>query len=186
MSTGTLTLPRRPAPIIPNGTLGTMLLVGTETVLFTCFISAYMVLRMSAAAWPPIGTPHLQVGLSAWNTGVLCLSALSVFAAGRWIAPGQSSRNQIALWATLGLGVLFVALQGVEFQHLYARGLTLQTGPYGAIFYMLVSCHALHVLGGLIFLGAALQQPARTGFAELYWYFVTAVWLVLFSILYIL
>jgi cytochrome c oxidase subunit 3 len=179
-----LSFDRRPEPIISNGTLGTMLLVGSESVLFACLISAYMVLRMSAPMWPPGGTPLLTTGLSAWNTGVLGVSALAIFIAGR-----ASSRNRKMakgfLWTTVGLGLLFVGLQIVEFNQLYARGLTLKTGAYGAIFFTLVACHALHVLGGLGFLGASIQQPKRTFFAELYWYFVTAVWGLLFSILYI-
>ena len=82
--------------------------------------------------------------------------------------------------------VLFVSLQGVEFQRLYAQGLTLQSGPYGAIFFSLIGCHAIHVLGGLIGWAAAFRHPERSRYARLYWYFVTAVWLILFGILYIL
>src|SRR4029077_14472610 len=99
----------------------------------------------------------------------------------------------------LVMGILFLILQGVEFHRLYARGLTLQTGPYGAIFYSLITCYGLHALGCLIFLAVVLAQLAASpaperlvkirnwvGYSELYWYFVTAVWLILFSILYIL
>jgi heme/copper-type cytochrome/quinol oxidase subunit 3 len=93
------------------------------------------------------------------------------------------------------LGALFVALQMVEFKNAAALGITLQSGPYGAVFYALVACHALHVLGGLVFLALlwqARQPPVapdaaeRAGYTELYWHFVTGMWLVLFSILYIL
>jgi cytochrome c oxidase subunit III len=181
----TLPFARRPEPIISNGTLGTMLLLGSESVLFACFISAYMVLRMSAPMWPPGGTPLLTTTLSAWNTGVLVLSGFTVFVAGRASGRNRNALARSFLWTTCALGALFVGLQVVEFNQLYGRGLTLKTGVYGGILFTLVGCHALHILGGLIFLGAALQQPKRTFFAELYWYFVTAVWGLLFSILYI-
>lgn len=163
----------RPTPVLSNERLGMMLLVGTETVLFSSFIGAYLVLRMGAGMWPPAGTPALTLGLSSVNTGLLVLS--SVFA--------QLKR----LRTTWVMGAVFVALQALEFSRLYARGLTLQTGTYGALFYSLITCHALHVLGGLVILGIARAKSGEwVGHAQLYWHFVTAVWLVLFSILYIL
>jgi len=163
---------------ISNGRLGMILLIGTETILFSCFIGAYLVLRMGATIWPPIGSPALSLGLSSVNTSVLVLSTILVF------------RRQIR--ATFALGSLFLLLQAVEFHRLYARGLTLQTGAYGALFYSLISCHGLHVLGGLAILGMVLwrmgSDPSLSewiGHAQLYWHFVTGVWLVLFTILYL-
>ena len=163
----------RPAPALSNGRLGMMLLVGTETVLFSSFIGAYLVLRMGAPTWPPAGTPVLTWGLSSVNTGLLLLSTILV----------QLRR----LTATGWLGITFLGLQALEFHRLYARGLTLQTGTYGALFYTLITCHGLHVLGGLIILAVARVKAGEwTGHAQVYWHFVTAVWLILFSILYIL
>jgi len=177
---------------VSNNRLGMMLLVGTETILFSTFIGAYLVLRGAAVTWPPFGTPHLTAGLSSINTAVLLVSSLMIW------------RRRIGL--TFILGSLFLLLQVFEFHRLYARGLTLQTGTYGALFYTLVTCHGLHVLGGLAILTYALskQQAASSkqehrsllaarrslasdwaGHAEIYWHFVTGVWLVLFSILYI-
>ena len=157
---------------LSNGRLGMMLLVGTETVLFSSFIGAYMILRGAASSWPPIGTPHLTLGLSVVNTTILLASTVFVW------------RRQLK--TTFFLGLTFLLLQGVEFHRLYARGLTLQTGTYGALFFSLVTCHGLHVLGGLAILAAAFRKTTWAEYAELYWHFVTGVWLVLFSILYIL
>jgi cytochrome c oxidase subunit 3 len=182
-------------PPLSNGTIGMMLLVGTETVLFTCFISAYIVLRSAAGMWPPAGTPHLRLGLSSVNTAVLVLSSVLAFSFGRSMA---REIVKVLIGLTLALGSLFLVLQGVEFHALYQRGLTLQTGPYGAVFFSLISCHGLHVLGGLVFLAAVLGQLVRAkdpermrrirkrvAYAEIYWHFVTAVWLILFGILYV-
>ena len=166
---------------ISNGRLGMMLLVGTETVLFSSFIGAYIVLRMASAAWPPVGAPHLYLDLSSVNTALLVAST--------W----QVHRRRIGL--TFWMGLAFLALQAVEFYRLYGRGLTLQTGTYGALFYTLITCHGLHVLGGLGILamvlfrahsGAPLQAIRKwADNAELYWHFVTGVWLVLFAVLYL-
>ena len=156
---------------ISNGRLGMMLLVGTETVLFSSFIGMYIVLRSAAAAWPPFGTPHLNLQLSVVNTAVLVFSSYQVW------------RRRLGV--TFFLGFLFLVLQGVEFHRLYARGLTLQTGTYGALFYSIVTCHGLHVVGGLAILSAALRKVEWSEYAELYWHFVTGIWLALFAVLYV-
>src|SRR5690349_4919393 len=114
---------------ISNGRLGMILLVGTETILFSSFLGAYLVLRGAAAAWPPFGTPHLSLDLSAVNTALLVFSTILAY------------RRKIT--ATFACGCLFLLLQAVEFHRLYALGLTLQTGTYGALFYSLISCHGL-------------------------------------------
>ena len=156
---------------ISNGKLGMMLLVGTETILFSSFIGAYLVLRMAAASWPPMGTPHLNPDLAVVNTALLVFSTWQIY------------RRRIG--ATFFLGIVFLLLQALEFHRLYARGLTLQTGTYGALFYALVTCHGLHVLGGLGILAVAFRKEAWAEYAELYWHFVTGVWLVLFGVLYL-
>jgi heme/copper-type cytochrome/quinol oxidase subunit 3 len=196
---GYIAIAERPQPPISNGLLGMILLVGTETILFSCFIGAYLVLRMGSTSWPPSGTPPLHIGLSAVNTSLLTLSAFFAFAYRQAMSRNNLSRVRFFLSATLSLGVVFLILQGVEFHRLYARGLTLQTGPYGAVFFSLITCHGLHVLGGLLFLGTVLAHLAThpstdrlakirdwVKYSEVYWYFVAAVWLALFSILYIL
>jgi cytochrome c oxidase subunit III len=157
---------------LSNGRLGMMLLLGTETLLFATFICAYIVLRGAAFAWPPVGTPRLTLDLSSVNTAILVAS--SIFVWRRWMK------------ATLFSGALFLVLQGVEFERLYDLGLTLKTGSYGALFYTLITCHGLHVLGGLSILAVALRKKPWEEYAEIYWHFVTAVWLILFTMLYIL
>lgn len=190
-----LPMPYRSIPGLSNGRLGMLLLVGTETVLFSSFIGAYLVFRMAAPIWPPMGVPHLTVGLSAVNTGFLMVS--SVLALGMRSAASANAWPRVfqRLLATAALGLLFIILQAIEFSHWYGKGLTLQTGPYGALFYSLIGCHALHVLGGLAILMVVLYKVIRGGrdgtarewvaHAELYWHFVTAVWLVLFGLLYL-
>lgn len=193
---GYITLPEhRPRPPLSNGRLGMMLLLGTETILFSCFIGAYLVLRMGSAMWPPAGTPTLHAGLSLLNTAVLVLSSALAFTFRREISRQDIATGLKFLSATFLLGLLFLVLQGVEFHRLYVQGLTLHSGTYGALFYCLITCHGFHVLGGLAFLSYLLWRAKRLGFsrlreragyAELYWHFVTVVWLVLFGILYIL
>lgn len=179
---------------LSNSRLGMLLLIGTETMLFSSFIGAYLVLRFSARMWPPFGAPALTLGFSSANTALLIGSSILAAQLRRWTNARPDFLRK-GVQGMLALGVLFLGAQACEFYRLYERGMTLQNGVYGALFYSLITCHGLHVLGGLaifslllkkIHLGApatSLQQSA--GDAELYWHFVTGVWLVLFGILYL-
>src|SRR5437870_11930636 len=116
---------------------------------------------MAAGVWRPAGTPVLHPGLSSVNTAVLVISSVLAF------------RHKIE--ATFVMGCAFLLLQVLEFHRLYALGLTLQTGAYGALFYSLISCHGLHVLGGLAIWAAAFVKGGEwVGHGEIYWHFVTA------------
>jgi cytochrome c oxidase subunit III len=185
----------RAAPPISNRSLGMMLLIGSETVLFSCLISAYVVLRSAVTSWPPAGTPRLTLGLSVINTAILMASAFYAYGASRAMRRERLSRTRASLVVTILLGGLFLLLQAVEFRTLYARGLTLAAGTYSAIFFTLAGCHGLHVMGGLGYLAVVWNRTGNppspealreaVSAASLYWYFVTAVWLILFCILYI-
>ena len=172
-------------PPLSNGRLGTMLLLGTETILFASFIGAYLILRKGAPVWPPSGTPILPLNLSVFNTLVLVLSSGVAVGFRRAADRNQPDSARARLCQTFCMGALFLGLQAVEFHRLYARGLTLQTGTYGALFYSLITCHSLHVLGGLVFLALAWSRLERSADAELYWHFITGIWLILFGILYL-
>ncbi len=147
-----------------------VLLLGTETMLFATFIGAYIILRGASLVWPPAGVPHLTPELSSFNTVLLVGSTILVW------------RGKLV--ATFICGVIFLLLQSLEFQRLYALGLTLKTGAFGGLFYTLITCHGLHVLGGLAILATAFRKASWREYAELYWHFVTAVWLILFGMLY--
>src|SRR3954471_8467090 len=78
-----LPAPRFNKPVIPHGRLGLILLLGSETILFSTFIGAYIVLRIASPVWPPAGTPRLQLGLSLFNSAVLVASTVTAFLARR-------------------------------------------------------------------------------------------------------
>lgn len=172
-----------------------MLLIGTETILFGSLISAYQVLRMSAPMWPPEGVPVLKPGLSVFNTLVLLAGWTVAVLAVRTARTDSRVALRRRLQGLAGLTVLFIGLQGAEFARSSLQGITLKTGVYGALFYSLIACHALHMIGGLGFVAWFLIRLHRassqsvqewTSLVQMYWYFVTAAWLVLFSILYLI
>ena len=100
-----------------------------------------------------------------------------------------------ALFATTVLGVVFLGVQGAEWTRLVRHGLTLGSSMYGATFYTLVGCHGLHVLVAVSWLavtaalaGRGIFRPGRHAALEMcgiYWYFVCALWVVLFPLVYL-
>ncbi len=91
----------------------------------------------------------------------------------------------------LGLGALFVGLQGMEWAALLKHGLTLTSSQVGGFFYLVIGCHALHAIVALGLLAscwvALLRgrlKPSRFGAAQLFWYFVVLVWPVLWLVMY--
>jgi len=155
------------------------------------------------ASWPtngPLGIGGAFETIPAWgipalNTLILLSSGVTVTVA-HWMLK-RDNRPQLNLWlaATIGLGVVFLALQAVEFGHAYADlNLTLNSGIYGATFFMLTGFHGMHVTIGVIMLGVILLRCLRGHFTPSrhfafegvawYWHFVDVVWLGLFTFVY--
>lgn len=177
---------------IPDSVLGMTLLLATEGMFFAGLISAYVVHKASVVAWPPYGQPRLPVEITAVNTIILLLSAVTLFTAMKKIHRDHS-RGKILLRATMLLGACFVVIQGTEWVQLVHFGMTTSSSLYGAFFYLLIGAHAVHVVAGLIilfFLARSVRTPAgienrgRIVACSMYWYFVVAVWPVLYILVY--
>jgi heme/copper-type cytochrome/quinol oxidase subunit 3 len=173
----------RPAPLVSNAVLGTLIFLFTEVMLFAGLISAHSIARASSAVgWPPPGQPRLPFEETAVNTAALLLSGVAVFVAQR--AFGRDRRRAFAPLAVgFALGVFFVFFQGVEWVRLIGEGLTLTSSTHGAFFYLIVGVHGLHALAALVALGWALLRlrrsvlpPSMLAAAALFWYFVVGVW----------
>ncbi len=191
--TAELSFPRTRSSI-SSGVLGMIFLLTTECMLFAGFISAYIVNRASIPAWQPADQPRLPVEMTAVNTIILILSGILVLRAQR---KTDSSLASMRRYLQLGLvfGSTFLAVQGYEWMRLLAFGLNSNTSLYGAFFYLIIGAHALHVVAGLIVLGWLLRvlksQRSETdkvsvvGVGSLYWYFVVAVWPILYFLVYL-
>lgn len=181
---------RPPAPALPNGVLGMLIFLATEAMFFAGLISALLVLRAGAAAWPPPGQPRLPVVVTGANTLVLLASGWTM-----WRALARRRRTQEAVrWlaATIGLGALFLLVQGSEWVRLIGYGLRVDSGTFGSLFYTLIGAHGLHVLGGLVVVLLALRQVRRGGASvgrleacRLYWVFVVGIWPLLYALVYL-
>jgi cytochrome c oxidase subunit 3 len=136
--------------------------------------------------------------LPLWNTLILLSSSVTVHIAHKGILDGDRSKFNRWLGLTVGLGVLFLTLQVVEYYEAYAHfGLTLNSGIYGSTFFMLTGFHGFHVLMGTTMLGIQLYRSVAAGHftpddhfgfegSSWYWHFVDVVWVFLFLFVYIL
>ncbi len=196
MDTGSLAMPRQtvrrssPEPAISNTRLAILIVVAAESMLFAGLIGMYLVFRLSRP-WPPPDLPRLPLAMTAANTVVLLGSILPLRRALAAAGHGDPRGLVRGLDHTALLGALFLAVQGVEWARLLRHGLTLGSGMYGATFYTLIGCHGVHVLAAVTWLAAValLVRRGRVGagleMCAIYWYFVCALWVVLFPLVYL-
>ena len=182
-------------PPISNAQLAVVIFIAFETMIFAGLLTAYWVLRSDAFAWPPPNLPRLPVAVTSVNTVLLLFSAFTISRATAAIRVGSQAGLRSALVATAVLGVGFLVVQGSEWVRLIRQGLTLSSSTYGSTFYMLIGLHAIHVLGAVIWLLAVLALAQRQQYSQkrhagvvlcaMYWYFVCALWVVLFGAVYV-
>ena len=186
-----------PRPI-SNARLGVLILLGAELMLFAGLISAFLVFRMGSITWPPpsqIGV-RLPRAVTGVNTIILLLSCYTMFQALRAIRKDYQKELRNWLLVTGILGSVFLVVQGSEWARLVHHGLTLSSGVYGSIFYVLIGCHAVHVLCAVIWLFIVLVIAAIGRFSAnhyagvelcaIYWTFVVALWPILYVLVYLI
>lgn len=184
----------REAPIISNGRLAVLILLAGETMLFAGFIGSFLIYKLSAPFWPPPGLPRLPLQVTWVNTFILLGSGVTMNLAVRAIRRNRVGQLKLLLGVTALLGTTFLAVQGSEWLRLIAHGLHLTSGTYGATFYTLIGLHGFHVLCAVIWLLAVFVAAVLGRFSvfrhspveicAIYWYFVCAVWPVLFYLVY--
>ncbi len=190
---------RVPPPIgewkLPDrGTVGIIFLIVTETALFTIFVVAYVVYMGKSLSGPyPKDVLDLPILAS------VCLLSSSVTIVFAEMALKKHRLGQFKLWwlATIVLGLEFLVSTGLEWKKLiYEDHLTVSTNLFGTTFYSLVGLHASHVILGMCFLllvmivsllGFPIEtQERRVKFLSWYWHFVDAVWVVVFTVVYVI
>src|SRR5579863_2711585 len=181
---------------ISSAMLAVLMVIGTEMMLFSGLIGSFLIFRMQAAFWPPPGLPRLPIAVTWVNTFVLLASAGTISMAVSAVHQNRQRLTRRYLLATLALGVTFLAVQGSEWVRLVAHGLKLSSGSYGGFFYVLIGCHGAHVTAGVIWLSCVVVTAMRGRYnarnasgielCAVYWYFVCAVWPLLFGLVYLM
>lgn len=187
-------LPPPPTSSADVGFWGMALFVATEGTMFAVLIGSYLFLGTANPGWPPPGIERPKLVLAPIMTIVLLSSSATMFWAERGIKRGDRTRLSLGLAITIVLGLIFLAIQGVEYADKLSKVLP-NAHAYAASFYTITSFHALHVITGLLLLSYTLvrsllghfdgQQHLAVKNAGLYWHFVDAVWIVIFTTLYL-
>jgi cytochrome c oxidase subunit III len=193
-----LSIPFTQAPrswILPDrGKVAMASLIIAESAIFTIFVVAYLFYVGKSLSGP---TPSQVLETPIFYTICLLSSSLTVHVAGNFLNRGKQGAF-LTLWClTFLLGGLFLFGTGQEWHRLiYEKGLTISTNLFGTTYYSLVGLHAFHVTAGLIILLIVMifavagrvhrDQSGRIEVLSMYWHFVDVVWVVVFTVVYII
>lgn len=168
--------------------------IASEAVFFAFLIAAY-IYYYGAVVHGPRAANSLNPPRTLIFTVCLLASSATLWIAERRLAASQVRAFRLWLGATILLGAAFIFGQVEEYAGLIAKSITPERNLFGATFFTLTGFHGLHVLGGLISLCALLALAFRDQFAQkqisglgavsMYWHFVDAVWIVIFSLVYL-
>jgi len=180
---------------------GMIFFIASEALIFANLIAAYLYLELRGTQqhnpWVlPRSGDHLDYVFSLVNTIFLIASSFPAHYAGRSAKKGNKRGLALGLLGTIILGSIFLGGQAYEYGGLFRGGFTISYHTFGSAFFTLTGFHGLHVTVGVIFLTICLIRTLRGDFTakkhfaveagEMYWHFVDAVWVVVFSIVYLL
>ncbi len=195
--------------------LGMWVFLGSEVMFFTALIGSYIILRFgSPEHWAAPGQ-ILNIPLTAVNTFLLICSSVTMVKAFAAIQDGDQRLLKLYLLATVAIGAAFVGVQAYEYTHLVHDGflpsgyrpgselaeraaeglLPVSVGVYGSSFYTMTGFHGFHVTVGVICMSFVTWKAYRGAYTKedhrgvevvgLYWHFVDLVWIILFTIVYL-
>lgn len=174
-------------------TLGLLVFLISESLMFGALFATYLYLRGFATQWPPEGT-EVELLVPTINTLILVSSSFVIHKGDAAIKQGDVKGLRLWYSITALMGAVFLAGQVYEYLSL---GYGLTTNVFSNCFYVMTGFHGLHVLIGLLLILGVMWRSRRpkhysatkhTGveMAEIYWHFVDIIWIILFSLIYIL
>jgi len=176
-----------------RGRVGMYCLIAAESAIFSIFVIAYLFYLGKSVSGPQPNV--LQVPI--FFTICLLSSSLTIHFAVKLLEKGKLGGFSLWWLLTFILGALFLYGTAMEWRHLiYDEGLTIQTNLFGTTYYSLVGLHGFHVTVGLLALGAVSifamfgyvkeEHAERLEVLSLYWHFVDVVWVVVFTVVYVI
>ena len=177
-----------------NRKFGFWLFLSSELLIFSGLIGGFLVQRHFAASWP--GSEKLSIGLVSINTFLLLTSSLTVVLGIEHIRQNKARNMMLYILLSALLGIGFLGGQAVEYNHLiFSEGFGLGDS-FGTAFFVLTGLHGLHVLFGVIWACAIALRTRKGAFSAnnyttvemfgLYWHFVDLVWILIFTIVYLI
>ncbi|MEO7314374.1 MAG: heme-copper oxidase subunit III [Ginsengibacter sp.] len=171
------------------------LVVGTEAMFFICLILSFVYMAYNAG-FEPHEVQALDIKKTGIFTIILIASSFTFLVADHQFKKGNINRLKIWLAITILFGVIFLCGQGREYWRLIHEHITLSSSVFGTSFYALTGFHGFHVFVGLIILSIMLilaflgdfNKPSSNliSVAGIYWHFVDIVWIVVFTVVYVL
>jgi cytochrome c oxidase subunit 3 len=184
-----------PEWILPSrGRVGMISLIAAECAIFTIFVVAYIFYIGKSVSGP---TPRDVLEIPIFGTICLLSSSLTIHLAVRALRKAKAGAFGFCWFLTMALGGIFLIGTAREWHRLiYEHGLTISTNLFGTTYYSLVGLHAFHVTAGLLaiaivmiftFLGKVRPEHVeRVDVFSMYWHFVDVVWVIVFTVVYIL
>lgn len=158
--------------------------IGSLVMMFAGLTSAYIVKR-NQANWQTFDLPQLFW----YSTVAILLSSVTIYLAEKAFKNREMKKYRSLAGVTLLFGVLFIVLQGLGFQQLWAKGITLQASVSYSFLYVIVGLHAAHVIGGILALLLLFiktfstkkrnYNPVPVELVSTYWHFVDILWIYL-------
>jgi cytochrome c oxidase subunit 3/cytochrome o ubiquinol oxidase subunit 3 len=180
---------------LSNNKLGMWLFLGSECLLFGGLISTYMLYRGRTQEGPKPEQIY-DIPFTSISSFILLMSSLTMVLAVSASKNGDVRRARLWLCSTAALGSLFVGGQVYEFTAFYREGLGFTTSLFGSSFYTLTGFHGVHVSVGIIMLISLVVITLRgridgdraevIDIVGLYWHFVDIVWIVIFTLVYLI
>lgn len=174
---------------------GFWLFMITDVILFSTLFATFVVLRGNTAGGP-IGSDLIEMNGIIISTFILLTSSFTSGLA--LLSMNKGDKKGLILWLAVSalLGLSFVYLEVNEFMHLVHEGAKISTSAYWSAFFTLVGTHGLHVSLGIVWMTSVIIQIAKRGITpvtkrkvnivSLYWHFLDAVWIFVFSIVYLM
>ena len=180
---------------LDNRKLGMWAFLGSECLFFGALISTYLLYR-GRSVQGPFPNEVYDIPYTSVSSGVLLMSSVTMVLALNAIQRGDDRRLRAWLLATALLGITFVGGQVFEFTVFVREGLTLSRNLFGSSFFVLTGFHGAHVTVGILMLltlfGQSLvgrltvENALRVELVGLYWHFVDIVWIVIFTVVYLI
>ena len=185
-----------PGAGVYNEKLGMWVFLGSEVMFFTALIGAYIILRVAhPEAWAAPGEV-LNVPITAINTFLLICSSVTMVKAFAAAQHGHMRPMRLWLLATVLIGASFVGVQVFEYIELVHKGFVPSEGLYGSTFFTMTGFHGFHVTIGVICMAFVTWRAFQGRYTAadhrgievigLYWHFVDLVWIILFTIVYLI
>ena len=169
--------------------------LGSDVMFFGAFIATYLVYRGKSLVGP-YPSEVLNIPITTVSTFVLLMSSLAMVLALHYVKEGEKNKGTLWILVVVVLGAIFMGFQFVEFREFAHLGLTPRTNIFGTTFFILTGIHGAHVTIGVIWM-AFLAYSSNNGalrsdnaldleIAGLYWHFVDIVWIVIFTVIYLI